>query len=232
MFRGKTVREHFRVTATFDRPILDWTNLPQSFFEAIHEKLGETLFVRASDFALNAPTNSPGDITLVFRIYGGESTVTLTAQTFVVDFPNLTPDTYQVAIKTFHLACDAVSKVVTIAKFKSIVFSDSQHVQLLDDKEYTDLIASCEITSVKEYFREKGGGTFDQGVKYLFTSSDQSWVLQFQIEKSLTVANGLFGTLELQISDLNKYPSTESQLELVGEANKLVLNSIKLQMVD
>lgn len=225
MFRGKTVQEQFRLTKTFDRPVLSWANLPQEFFEAIFSKLGDTLRIRPSDFSA-APSFSPGDLNATFRIFGGASTITLTAENLVLHFPNLPEDQYQLAVDTYFASSDAVASILPRAVYKTLLVQNTQHMDLVEGGKFKNFISGFSIDRLSDHYQQIDYGTFEQGIKYFFSSSDHSWSMQFQLEKSLAIANGIFTSLDIVINDLEKYDTPQAELDLVVLANKLAMESI------
>ena len=87
-----------QVSAEFDAPILDWNGVATRFFSMIQRELANEIQIKPLEF-VERNGNSPGESEAIYRVFGGPSAITLSAEKLLLSFPNLVPSDFELLVK-------------------------------------------------------------------------------------------------------------------------------------
>jgi hypothetical protein len=91
MYKYKVLRENLHVDWFFQKPILNWVQVPSRFFEMLYEQFRDLLNPQLAEMSVNASAVIMSEVRAIYRIYGGNSTATLHSDRLNLSVPGAQP---------------------------------------------------------------------------------------------------------------------------------------------
>jgi hypothetical protein len=214
----------------FDQPIFDWTGVMQSFFDMIFKQVGARIPVTVNEFSTFA-SGKLSEMYARYSVYGGPSSVSLFADKLTIDFPNLLPGDIPLVGQLLKIVHDGFA-----AEFKQVFYSrvdmqSGSHLEVLPPDTVKDVLASYQIKSVEDVFREAGAIT-EPGIKFAAKNSNPPWTYSLMVEQSLLNASALYAHASVSLRDAKTVPTFEDKIGLIAHIGGLALKAFGAEQTD
>jgi hypothetical protein len=229
MIQGKAEQGSVRVVAQFDKPLLSWNAAQERFLKTVYHNLGQFLRIVPNDLIVT-PALSLGDVSVTLKIFSGASSVTMRAQSIVLDFPNVSGDGWGLVDEIISKTKDAFVSEFEEVQISSITAQASAHIALAGAAKYHDVMSAFAAPKFSEAVETSAAASFEPGLRFKLIGADGGWQATITIEKSLLIENGMFILRDLTMSDLERYSGTEAQFALVTGVDASVLRSIGIEL--
>lgn len=215
MIKTEPIRTALRVELEFDKPVFNWQGAADRFFSMIYEALSESLPVKSEDFSAVA-ANRLNQVRATYAIYGGTSSVWLSPDALVFDFPKLLiPEDRSIVREIMQCVHDAFPNSFPENKFQSLRLSSYEHSRIVDEKpsvpDYLSRFAFLPQTELPSAV------VVHPGAKFEVLSDDPKWRCSVGVERSYVDARAIFATFNMNIDDADKLESFEQKVELVRD---------------
>jgi hypothetical protein len=213
----------------FSRPLFDWARIPARFNEMIFNALEGKIRVNPSELSVT-PSNILGDVRAKYAIYGGATSVNLSSNKMVFDFPNLAQADVAVAgdvIRTIH---DALPMALPEITYDRIEIESFEHLELESEGAVEGFLQRYSLPEVDQFF--DGPIVARPSVKFNVASADQQWECGFAAERSLLRQKAIFAILSISLRGVNPHSSYEEKAIRVSTLVKSCYQVVGLESDD
>jgi hypothetical protein len=199
----KPVSSTLHVSLVLKHPILNgWTSVPGQFFRMIYDALEGVLPVKSNEFSL-APSTQLGDVKAKYAIYGGASTVTLSPDALLLDFPRLLPADTPIVQQILVAVHDAFPKAFPKLSYSTIEVRSFEHLEFIDAEQSPgDYLTRFTFPNAQKKLVEEAI-IFQPGGKCEIVAQDQSWKCALAVEKSIPNARAIFVAITFSMYNLD-----------------------------
>ena len=218
------------VSVEFAAPLLDWNGVATRFFSMIQRELVNVIQIKPLDF-VERNGNSPGESEAIYRVFGGPSAITLSAEKLLLSFPNLVPSDFELLVKMMKAVDDGFSREFADYELRSIRCSFDGHADIADGNPVADYLDRYRDrdTYAASIFQNYGSAIYSQGTRFSVRDEEGKWVLFCLAEKSESVQNGLFLNLDATILELGTNDDFDTRLKRVLDLVIVCFNALKLE---
>jgi hypothetical protein len=188
----KSVWRSLNVSLGLVRPVLDeWHRVPGRFFTMIYDTLAGVVPVNSREFSVIS-ANQLSEVRARYAIYGGASSVSITPDALMFDFPGLLPGDGPIVQQILARLHDAFLTAFPELRCETTNVQSSEHLEFINERmNPTDYLKRFmfpnEATRIdKEQFLLQPGG------KCEIVAQDQSWRCNLAVERSLPNARAVF----------------------------------------
>ncbi|MDE0302622.1 MAG: hypothetical protein OXJ38_05360 [Gammaproteobacteria bacterium] len=206
-------RSGVSVVVTFESPFFDWHGVTARFFEMVHSALSSKISIEPSNFSV-ANGNSLGDVMARFNVFGGTSSITISAEKLSLDFPNLLPGESDLAYEIIRSVESGFLKEFRECRYSTIRHMSYKHVELYQDGPISMYLQRYAIPSVSELCNNTDIVHMPTG-RFTLTDSNATWRALCSIERSEVLENGLFLYSEVALMGVNMNETFDAHLERI-----------------
>ena len=210
MLHIQTERATASVSIALAPPLFDWHNIPKRFFETVYRALTPEIVVSADHFSV-ANSNSLDGVSVSYRIFGGPSVVTLTAEKPVIDFLDLLLKDYPLAARITESIERSFTADCPECEYSWIRISLYEHASIRSGASATEYLRRYSIPSVDHAFGESGEIQSPAGL-FSVADRDAKWQARCTVEHSELLENGLFLQRDVTILNGNWEDGAESAI--------------------
>ena len=218
------------VSAEFAAPILDWNGVATRFFTMIQKDIGNIIQIKPLEF-VERNGNSPGDSEATYRVLGGPSVITLSAEKLLLSFLDLSSPDFEILVRMMKALEGGFSREFAGYEFRTIRCSFNGHADIADGSlvaDYLDRYRDRD-TYAASIFQKYGSAIYSQGTRFSVRDEEGKWVLFCLAEKSESVQNGLFLNLDATIMELGTNNDFDTRLKRVLDLVIVCFNALKLE---
>ncbi len=211
-FKIKPLRQGFTVRFVFTRPILNWEGVGPRFIAALYDGISPKIPVQPSEFSFN---NGPGlgDIWVRYSIYGGASSITLSSDRIIIDFPSLNASDLPIALDILRTAHDMFPKTFPEQGCERIETQTSEHLRFLSPGDTDRFLETFRVANIDAAFKD-AIATQLPSVRLGLVSSHEKWQFTLMAERSQLDATAIFVLRTLILSPVDITSSFEKKFEL------------------
>lgn len=213
MVKVRTARASFIVSIELAPPLFDWTGVPGRFFAFVHGALAPKIFVSPRDFSVTA-ANSMDEVAARYNIFGGVSTIALSAEKLSMEFLNLSAEEH-------HLFAEIAQPVVSgfpgsfpECQYTEIHALSYEHAEVLGENTASGYLSRYAIPSVDKVLGAMGAVTA-AAARFAAAGNDASWSARASVERSEVLENGLFVNVEVRLLRVETNEPFEAKLDRI-----------------
>jgi hypothetical protein len=219
-FRIKPLRQSFSVRFMFARPILSWEGVGKRFMTALYDSISPKIPIQPNEILMN---NGPAlsDIWIKYSIYGGASSITLSADRVTLDFPSITSADLPIALDILRTGHDTLPKTLHEQGCDRIEAQTVEHLDLITPGDIDRFLERFRLPVLDAAFKE-AAATQLPSVKFGLVSDRENWQYTLMAERSLLSATAIFVLRSLVLRPVDLTSPFEKKFEL---AQSVVLRS-------
>ena len=199
---------------SFTTPLLDWSGVSARFFNMVHKSLSPELRVNPLDFSERTGI-SPGASEAEYKVFGGTNTIRLSADVLSFRFRQLLASDLEILIKIMEAVDLGFVSEFPECGQASLRCLLSAQVEIIGGESVEDYLTNYHNPKIEEVLFRDHGTTYTPGVRFSANKADK-WSLLCSVERSATLPNGLFVSLDVTLPDLNSVKRFESTLKRVS----------------
>ena len=227
MVKVKTARASYIVNIEFAPPLFDWNGVPGRFFEFIHGALVPEIFVSPRDFSVTA-ANSMDEVAARYNIFGGASTIVLSAEKLSMEFLNLSAEEHQLVGKIAQAAETSFPRSFPECQYTAIHAMSYDHAEVLGENTASGYLSRYAIPSVDKVLGSMGAVTA-AAARFVAVGSDASWSARASVERSEVLENGLFVNVEARLLRVEASEPFEAKLNRIVRISEACISALDLE---
>lgn len=227
MIDVKPVWTALHIELALKRPIFEWQGVPGRFFSMIHQALSETLPINSKDFSA-VPANQLDDVRARYAIYGGASSVALSSDALLFDFPQLAlPADTLVVQEILRRVHDAFPESFPELSYGTLNLVSYQHLEFTDEKlSPASYLARFAVPKGTEMLKSI---VVHPGTKFELVSDDPIWKCSVGAERSQANARAVFVSISMAISGVDPSTPYEQKAEVVQRITSMCHEMLELK---
>ena len=225
MVKVRTTRVSLIVNIEFAPPLFDWNGVPGRFFAFVHGALAPEIFVSPRDFSV-AAANSMDEVAARYNIFGGASTIALSAEKLSMEFLNLSVEEYQLIGKIVQAVETGFPRSFPECQYTAIHSMSHYHAEVLGENTASGYLSRYAIPSVDKVLGAMGAVT-TAAARFSAVGNDASWSARASVERSEVLENGLFVNMEarlLRVEASDPFEAKWNRLARIDEACESALD--------
>lgn len=216
MIKVEPVGTALHIQLALKRPIFEWQGVPGRFFSMIYDALSEALPISSKEFSA-VGANQLSEVRAVYAIYGGASSVALSTDALLFDFPQLAlPGDVSVVQNILRRVHDAFPKSFPELSYGTLNLQSYQHLAFADEKlgpaSYLAKFFIPKSTEVPKSI------VVHPGTKFELVSEDLVWKCSVGVERSQANARAVFVSIRMTINGVEPY---EQKAEVVKRISSM-----------
>jgi hypothetical protein len=192
-FKYKVSREFVHVQQYFDGIAVEWRELPQRFFRALHDGLGSRLNIQASELSFTIGSQL-SEVRVRYNVYGGNSAVTLFADRIAFDFPGITSSDLPLIYEIMGTVHDSFPAAFPELRFGRAEVQDLCHLELGSQDQVKAFFDRFAFQPVSDAFNDYPSQIIF-GPKFQVASEDGRFRCNVFVEPSALSSTAVFGSL-------------------------------------
>jgi hypothetical protein len=197
----KTVWAAFHLQLMLKRPIMEWqSGVHGRFFAFVYDALSGTLPISSKEFSV-VVGNQLSDVRARYAIYGGASTISLSADALHFDFPSLLLSDQPVVENILSSMNDGFPKAFPELSYDKFTAQSYRHLEFVNAKntptEYLSQLAPPKLRS------EIKSVVVQPNAKFELVAENQTWTCSVGVEKSSLNARAVFVVLSMTINGVD-----------------------------
>ena len=201
------------MNAFFTPPIFDRGEIPARFFDLVYSSLTQKFMVDLNDLQV-LHGNALGDVVAKYKIFGGNSTISMSAGKLSAEFPMAWPSDYLVIEQFLNAIGAGFSEKFPASKFTKVQASVHEHAKIVSGGSASEYLAQFEIPSVNSRFRELGA-SYIPGARFVIQENEAVWQALCSVEQSLSLADGLFLNYDVTLENIDPNKTLDRQLKQI-----------------
>ena len=224
MTKLKSERISINLDAVFAPPIFQRNEIPHRFFDLVYSSLTPNFTVDPNDLEV-LPGNKLGDVVVKYKIFGGNSSISMSPDKLSAQFPSALHDDFKIIKQLLNKIGTGFSEKFMESNFCQMQVSLFEHAKVVSGGSASKYLAQFEIPAVKSRF-SKLGISYKPEAKFIIFKAD--WQAHCSIEQSLLLADGLFLNYDVTMNNLIQGKTIDQQMELVEDIMKECASALEL----
>ena len=230
MFKIRSSRITLNVSIKFEPTIFDWQNVPGKFFELIQSALTSIVTTDSlRDFMIQSG-NTVGDFEAKFKIYGGPSSITLSADNLSFNFPNLIPTDNQLVLQIIKEVHTSFYEKFNEQSHSLVRIGIYVHAELVDGNSQDDYLSRYSTPYADSVAKDSNWEIQPSG-RISIIGKDRSWRATCMVENSELVENALFLQFDLT-QEISQKHTFENILDSYRRISYTCMSLLDLQQVN
>ena len=201
MVKLRSERVTIILNAAFAPPIFQRGEIPVRFFDLIYSSLTPKFTVDSNDLQV-LHGNSLGDAVVKYNIFGGNSTISMSADKLSAEFPMALPSDYQIIEQLLYAIGAGFCEKFPNSKIIQVQASGHEHASVVSGGTAREYLAQFEIPAVNSRFRELGA-SYTPGARFMISGNKAAWQALCSLEQSLYLADGLFLNYDVTLKGID-----------------------------
>ena len=216
------------VYASFASPMLDWSGVPGRYFGLIHDALSGDFQVNAIDFSDRTGV-SPGTSEAVYRVLGGQSEITLSANRLSARFSRLKAGDVEVVLRIMEAVDRSFGQVFPSCEIQSVRCALNAHALILDGASVASFLDPYRNPRIDSLLSRLEGVSYGPSIKFSARSRTENWTLFCVAEQSELIADGLFLGLDVTLPIVRATDSFGHRLQRVSYLVELCTQALEIE---
>ena len=230
MIQVRSANSSIFVNAAFLPPLFEWQGVTGRFFEMVHSALTPTITMSPRDFSVHNG-NSLDDIWVKYNVYGGASSIALSAEKLSVEFPNISPTEYEAALRIIGQIDASFPVIFPDRKYNSIQTTVYEHVQIIASGSPGEYLYRYAIPTVNKACEEIGAVQVPSG-RFSIVGKDGVWRASCLVEMSEHVQNALFLHFDITLLELSQNEPFNSKFGRINSISNACMMGLGLERVN
>jgi hypothetical protein len=218
------------VQLSFERPIINWTEVAPKYFDVILTSVGARIPVLVNQFSTSM-TGRVSDFFARYSVYGGGSSITLFPDKLVFDFPQLNPSDLPLVSELLRIVHDAFRAEFSQATYSRIDIQTGDHLELMPPSTVAEFLNRYRIKGVDEVFVQTEA-IVEPAVRFSAKSSNPPWSCTLMVEQSLMNAAAIFLWENISLTDAGSVGSFDDKFRIAANVGRLTLKALNLESID
>ena len=213
----------------FNIPLLNWEGVSAQFYSTIHKALTPDLEVNPLDFNEKMGI-SPGNSEAQYRVFGGPSTITLSAERLSLSFPNVGPSDYELLLRIMKSVDSGFRKEFRKIDYRSIRCSLNGHAAIVDGSSLADYFNPHRNPQVEAAIRDLNEVSYSPCIRFAANQANGEWVMVSGAEISAALQDGLFLSVDATLFKLASEDPFDTILDRVLQLVQLCSQALNLEL--
>ncbi|MCK1489706.1 hypothetical protein IVB14_04525 [Bradyrhizobium sp. 180] len=201
MLRVKLNRGNLNVSLPFARPLLmQPQTIAPTFFQMVYGALTPDFPVAAAELSGGAG-NKLSDVFARFNLYGGVNTATLYCDRLSFEFANLISADYPIVYDIMRRIHDALPDAFGQVGYARAEINSFIHFEVEPPGDVHHYLSRFQPTGSLQSFDNVGELVTEPVGRFHLIGADQTWRCRFGVEKSVSLANGIFVDLGIVLTN-------------------------------
>ena len=231
MSEVKSVWNGANVSLAFRRPLFgDWSSIPTHFFTMIYDALAEVVPITSKEFTLLG-ANQLSEVRAKYAIFGGTSSVTISPDALVFDFPGLFPKDTPLVQQILSRIHDALPVSFPDLRYEQIDVQSFEHLEFIREQDNpTDYLAKFRFPTATP---ELGGDLvlYEPVGKCEIMAQDGRWKCTLNVERSQSNARAVFVATTFSLYKVEQSSPYQEKLERVRNIIRNGHRLLELELV-
>lgn len=228
MFEVKPVWTAIHLQLALKKPIMEWHYVPGRFFTMIYDALHEIVPVNSKEFSKFGQTRL-SDIRALYSIYGGASSVALSPDALLFDFPQLIPADTSIVHNILLRVHDAFQTAFPELDYNEVNLQSYQHLEFPGEEfSRNDYLTRFAIPKTKNL----ESIVAHPSARFELVSEEPTWRCTVVVERSLANARAVFVTLNMSIGGVEASSPYEHKAAIVRTIIRMCHDLLELGTED
>ena len=201
------------LNAVFAPPLFRRSEIPERFFEMVHSSLSPQFAVDLDHLQISSG-DSMGDAVATCRIFGGSSTVSISADTLSAQFPMALPGDRHVIKQILFAIGSGFAEKFPESRFARVQLIVHEHADTVSGSTASEYLAQFEMPAISSKFRELNA-SYTPGACFMVTGHESAWQARCTLEKSLYLADGIFLNYDVTLNQVSDSGPLDVQLRQI-----------------
>ena len=214
------------LNAVFTPPIFQRGEIPARFFDLVYSALTPEFTVDSNDLQV-LHGNTLGDVVVKYKIFGGNSTISMSADKLSAEFPMALPGDYQIIEQLLYGIGTGFSEKFPELRIIQVQTSGHEHASVVTGGTASEYLARFEIPAVNSRFRELDA-SYIPGARFMVLGDKAAWQALCSIEQSLYLADGLFLNYDVTLKNINQDETLDMHMKQVKKIMEKCASALDL----
>ncbi|MBR0751732.1 hypothetical protein JQ604_06020 [Bradyrhizobium jicamae] len=201
MYKYNVLKENLHVDWHFQKPIFSFLQIAPRFFAMLHERFGQMLSLKPGELHVNNGASSLGEARLTYRMYGGNSTVTLHADHLNFSVPGANPGELGLVRSILGELHDGFKREFPEIETGRVDVASYSHCDLGNVETVTEFLARFTIPRTPASSATPAV-QIKPAVKFTATSEAGDWEATVTAEPSIQTSSAIFVAINLNVLKL------------------------------
>ncbi|MDE0391312.1 MAG: hypothetical protein OXI57_04490 [Rhodospirillales bacterium] len=229
MLQVQSANSSIFVNATFSPPLFEWQGVAARFFDMIHGALTPNITINPRDFSAYAGNNL-GDVWARFNFFGGNSVVVLTAEKLSIEFPNIAPTEYEMALRLIGQIDASFPTKFSDRRYNAIQIMVYEHAHIFSGSPPTEYMHRYSMQQVSNISRDIGA-VHVPSARFSLVGNDGDWRASCMVETSEYVPNALFLHFDISLLKLGVNDSFDSKFSRINRISEACMAALHLERI-
>ncbi len=226
MVKLRSERVTIILNAVFDPPIFQRSEIPARFYDLIYSSLTPEFTVDLNDLQV-LHGNSLGDAVVKYKIFGGNSMISMSSDKLFAEFPMALPGDYQIIERLLYAIGAGFCEKFPNSKITQVQVSGHEHASVVSGSTAREYLAQFEIPAVNSRFHELGA-SYTPGARFMISGNKAAWQALCSLEQSLYLADGLFLTYDVTLKEVVPGETLDVQMKRVKNITEECASALEL----
>ena len=173
---------------------------------------------------------SPGNSEAQYRVFGGPSTITLSAEKLSLSFPNVRPSDYELLLRIMKSVATGFRKEFRKIDYGSIRCSLNGHAAIVDGSSLSEYFDPHRNPHVEAAIRDLNEVSYSPGIRFAANQANGEWVMVSGAEISAALQDGLFLSVDATLFKLASEEPFDAILDRVLRLVQLCSEALNLEL--